>query len=197
MRQLIVVMLVVFIPLATSSCGKSPEEIAAERAAAEEKRQEFEKQMEKRRAEREKKKQEREAKRLAQQQARKAEKARLRSFLTVKYKGVNDRGFIMVELTNTTGKDIDMVGGGKKVEDKDSNYILGSGYTEAVPGDVFIKAGETRDFGFVTLESLKEKTTIPEEELVYSFEARRIVYMDGSHEESLPERFEVPDTRRK
>ncbi len=111
-----------------------------------------------------------------------------RSFIDVQFKRIDEEGLVWVEIINLTNRDVDDIRGGFRVEDKQGNYLFSSGYTEAVPGSVFLRSGERKDF---TIFGLKRKPKVIEmikktpKSVNFYFEAREIFYMDGSKEDTL------------
>jgi len=118
-----------------------------------------------------------------------------RSFISVKFIGVNATESITVEVTNNTGKDIRDIRGGYIFEDTDHNYIYSTGFTFAV-NKIFLKKDETQktdafymEGNTIRIGKLKGKAVDDllknaESVRVY-FEAQEIVYGDGSKEEKL------------
>ena len=111
-----------------------------------------------------------------------------RSFIEVQFKRIDEEGLVWVEIINLTNRDIDDIRGGFRVEDKQGNYLFSSGYTEAVPGSVFLRSGERKEF---TIFGLKRKPKVVQmikkapKSINFYFEAREIIYMDGSREDTL------------
>lgn len=110
------------------------------------------------------------------------------SFLSVQFKEINDKGYPVVDVTNNTDKDIDMLRGGFQLKDSEGNFLFASGYTSAVPGDVVVKAGETIQlvpYGLNRKEALMKQLTEEPEKLQFFFSAQSITYMDGTKESKL------------
>jgi hypothetical protein len=108
-----------------------------------------------------------------------------RKLITVKFKEINDKGYPVIEITNTTGRDIDDVRGSFIMEDLAGKYLFGTGQTEAVPGSIFLASGETKDFvpfGLSRKDELMELLRTRPDSVRFFFEARAMTYMDGTEE---------------
>ncbi len=111
-----------------------------------------------------------------------------RSFIEVNFKEINSENVPIIEITNLTTKDIDNIRGSFKLEDTSGNYLFGSGYTSQVTGQVFLQAGQTKEF---TIFGLSKRIEIVElirkypDNVRFFFEAKDISYMDGTVEKSL------------
>ena len=110
-----------------------------------------------------------------------------RSFLRVVFHEIDAENRVVVSVTNGSNKAIDDIGGGFRVEDVEGNYITGSGFIEAVPGSVYLQAGETRtQVPFVSRKpELIERLRTEPGALRFAFEARSITWADGSTEPDL------------
>jgi hypothetical protein len=112
-----------------------------------------------------------------------------RNLITVKFKEIDAKGYPVIAITNATGKDIDDVRGSWIIEDLDGNVLFGSGQTEAVPGSIFLAAGETKDwvpYGLKRKGELMRRLTTSPRSVRFFFEARSLTYMDGTSEPLTP-----------
>ncbi|HAC63429.1 MAG TPA: hypothetical protein DCF68_07785 [Cyanothece sp. UBA12306] len=111
-----------------------------------------------------------------------------RNFIEVKFQRINSENVPIVQITNLTSKNIDNIQGSFILEDTDGNYLFGSGYTSKITGQVFIKAGDTRDFSIFGLSKRTELVELIRKspnQVRFFFEAKEIKYMDGTVEKDL------------
>ncbi len=127
--------------------------------------------------------------RAEEQQQRQAELLqRQRGFVEVAFRELDAEGRVVVTVTNRSGRDIDDLRGGFQAEDGEGNWLASTGFTEAVTGNVFLPAGETRDytpFGFGDKPGLVERLRNDPAEVRFWFQAFEITYADGSKEPGL------------
>jgi len=117
----------------------------------------------------------------------KAKEARRRSFVSVRFVELDDRGRVRVALTNATDKDIDDIRGGIQAEDADGQFITSAGYTEAVPGSLFLAKGATLELApFLSPRpELNKRLGDDPTSVVFSFSAQDVTYGDGTKETGL------------
>lgn len=124
----------------------------------------------------------------AAQVAYEENRARAASFFSVTFKAINDAGYPMFTFTNLTGKDVDDMSGGFEGSDPDGTVLFATGQTIAVPGEIFLKAGESVELSPYNLlekeASMKRLRTDPTSMQVI-FRVRSLSYMDGTEETGL------------
>jgi hypothetical protein len=100
--------------------------------------------------------------------------------LAVRFKEINEKGYPVVIVTNLTGKDIDTISGGFRLNDADGNILHATGWTVAVPNDLFLAADsemETVPFGLNSKTEPMELLRTAPETLSFTFEARDVTFM--------------------
>jgi|GEM_PF-1748069 len=124
----------------------------------------------------------------AAQVAYEERQARAVGFFSVTFKGITDAGYSMFTFTNLTGKDVDDRSGGFEGTDTDGNTLFVPGQTIGVPGEVFLKAGESIELSPYNLQEkeapLNLLRTDPTSRQVV-FRARSLSYLDGTVETEL------------
>jgi hypothetical protein len=101
--------------------------------------------------------------------------------LSVTFKEINAQGYPMVMLKNLTGRDIDDIRGGFRLSDKEGNILHATGLTIAVPGQLFLAAGaeaENSPYGLNGNEDLMKRLATSPDELVFSFVAKDVTFME-------------------
>ncbi len=110
-----------------------------------------------------------------------------RGFVTVAFDGFDDRGRVRVKMTNATDKDIDDMRGGVYVGDEGGHVHATAGYTEAVPGSVLLKAGQSMQHApFLSARpEFEAKLKADPDSVVFWFTAFGITYADGTEQSGL------------
>lgn len=125
----------------------------------------------------------------AAQAAYEERRARAAGFFSVEFKTINDAGYPMFTVTNLTGKDVDDMSGGFEGSDADGNVLFATGHTNAVPGDVFLRAGESTEISPYNLQEKEAPMALlrsaDPSALKVVFRVRSLTYMDGTAEADL------------
>ena len=114
--------------------------------------------------------------------------AHARTLLTVTFQKIDDRGYPLFEWSNETGRDIDTISGSFEGVDADGNMLFATGQTNAVPGEAFLRAGESivmTPYNLQTKEPTMTLLKTQPDSVQVTFKARSLTYMDGSHEPGL------------
>ena len=108
-----------------------------------------------------------------------------RTILTVEFDAINAKGYPMLKITNTKDKDIDLIIGGFKIEDKQGQILFATGHSDMAKGLVFMKAKQTTlmsPYGLKTKPEVMKILKTNPQSLNFYFEVQEIVYTDGSSE---------------
>ncbi len=125
---------------------------------------------------------------IAAQQAKQAEREKFsRGFVAVKFHGFDAKDRIVVAMTNIGDKDIDDIRGGIHATDAEGHSLAASGYTEAVPGSLFLAAGQTLNHAPFLSErpKLAQLLRANPSGVVFSFAAQAITYADRTEQTGL------------
>jgi hypothetical protein len=101
--------------------------------------------------------------------------------VSVSFKEINERGYPIVMLKNLTGRNIETIRGGFRLQDSTGSILHSTGLTIAVPGQVFIAAdGETESspFGLNRKDELMERLVTSPDELSFSFVAQDVTFTE-------------------
>lgn len=124
----------------------------------------------------------------AAQAAYEERRARAAGFFSVEFKTINEAGYPMFTVTNLTGKDVDDMSGGFEGSDPDGNVLFATGHTVAVPGEVFLRAGESTElspYNLLEKEAPMALLRSNPSALKVVFRVRSLTYMDGTAEADL------------
>lgn len=102
--------------------------------------------------------------------------------LSVRFKEINDKGYPVVIITNLTGRDIDDISGGFRLNDASGNVLHATGWTIGTPGMLLLAAGaedETVPYGLSRKTELMQRLRSEPEALSFTFEVREVTFMGG------------------
>lgn len=103
----------------------------------------------------------------------------------VRFKGVNDKGYPVVIMTNLLDQDIDDVQGSFRLTDATGSILHATGWTEAIPGVLLMEAGaemENVPFGLNRRDGLMQRLRTEPEALSFTFVVDQITFMDAETE---------------
>ena len=108
--------------------------------------------------------------------------------ITVEFIEINESGYPIVEITNTSDEDIDDITGSFIVLDELGNTMFMTGQQDSTKGLLFLEANSKMrlsPYGLKEEAGVMEILATTPERLQFYFEAKEIIYMEGAVEENL------------